>query len=108
MKFKGAAYANAFWENSGKKPPVPPLPVAAAGGTIAVAALKDGTLVQNNPTPRIMATQTNTGLSVSVLPDSGATLNIASRASRLHWGLFLGVADHRNDLFARRAGAAGV
>ena len=34
-----------------------------------------------------MATQTETGLPVSVLPDSGSTLNIASKASCLRWGL---------------------
>ena len=52
-----------------------------------VAAIKDGSLVQNSATPRIMATQTETGLPVSVLPDSGATLNIASKASCPRWGL---------------------
>ena len=44
-------------------------------------------MVQNAPTPRIRALQTNTDQTVSILPDSGATLNIACKASCLKWGL---------------------
>ena len=84
--YKGDAFANKFWVDAGRKPPAPSPAAAPAGGTIAVAAIKDGTLVQNAPTLPILVTQTNTGMTVSVLPDLGATLNIASRASCLLWG----------------------
>ena len=85
--FKGDVFASQFWVKAGKQPPAPPPAAATPGGTIAIAAIKNGTLVQNAPTPRSMATQTNTDQSVSILPDSGATLNIACRASCLKWGL---------------------
>ena len=52
-KYKGGTHANAFREKSGKKPPTHLPTVATAGGTIAVAAIKNGTLVQNNPTPAL-------------------------------------------------------
>ena len=96
--FKGEAFAKQHWAKAGKKPPAPAPTVAAAapataaaaiGGTIAVATIKNGTLVQNAPTPRIRALQTDTNQTISILPDSGATLNIACKASCLKWGLHI-------------------
>ena len=54
---------------------------------IAVASLQNGALVQSLPTPRIQAVRSGSGDVINILPDSGATMNIACRASAAAWGL---------------------
>ena len=103
--FKGEEYAKNYWAKAGKKPPTatvaatggllalpaptpaPATTAASTGGVIAVAAIRNGALVQSMPTPRIKAVKSGTGESVTLLPDSGATLNICCRASAEAWGL---------------------
>ena len=101
--YKGEEFARNFWAKTGRKPPSATVaaaggaatastapaatPAASTGGVIAVAAIKDGALVQNMPTPRIKAVKSGTGSVVTLLPDSGATLNICCRASAEAWGL---------------------
>ena len=89
--YKGVEFAKDFWTKTGRKPPTatvaatggsaPATTAVSTGGIIAVAAIKDGALVQNMPTPRIKAVKSGTGDVVTLLPDSGATLNICCRAS---------------------------
>ena len=54
---------------------------------IAVAVLQNGALVQSLPTPRIKAVRSGSGGVINLLPDSGATMNIACKASAEAWGL---------------------
>ena len=54
---------------------------------VAVASLQNGALVQSLPTPRIKGLRSDTGDFINILPDSGATMNIACRASAEAWGL---------------------
>ena len=99
--FKGEDYARNFWTKTGRKPPTataaatggllalpaPSPDPTTTGGVIAVAAIKNGALVQSMPTPRIKAVESGSGKTITLLPDSGATLNIACRASAEAWGL---------------------
>ena len=100
--YKGAEWAKKFWSQAGKTPPASsgstsgnllalpapspsPAPASPQPGSInaviAVASLQNGALVQSLPTPRIRALRSDTGGVVHILPDSGATMNIACRAS---------------------------
>merc|ERR1712114_146513 len=54
---------------------------------MAVATVNNGFLVQSMPTPRIKAMKTGSKDIVTLLPDSGATLNTCCRASAEAWGL---------------------
>ena len=100
--FKGKEHARNFWSKAGRKPPTSTVaatggllalpapttaPTTSTGGVIAVAALRNGALVQSLPTPRITAVRSGSGGIITLLPDSGATLNIACRASAEAWGL---------------------
>ena len=107
--YKGAEWAKKHWAKKGKKPPAspgpstgnllalpapanapappPPTPTGGMNAVIAVAALQNGALVQSLPTPRIKAVRSGSGGVINLLPDSGATMNIACRASAEAWGL---------------------
>ena len=98
--YKGAEWAKKFWSQAGKTPPAPSAPStgtalalpapATPGGVnavVAVASLQHGALVQSLPTPRIRGLRSDTGDFKTILPDSGATMNIACRASAEAWGL---------------------
>merc|ERR1712082_124706 len=79
---KGVEFAKDFWTKTGRTPH--PATVAATGGSapattavstpgviagiIAVAAIKNGALVQSMPTPRIKAVKTGTEDIVTLLP----------------------------------------
>ena len=52
-----------------------------------MAALRGSTLVSNAPTPRIKAVKAGSNTPISILPDSGATMNIACKDSCALWGL---------------------
>ena len=107
--YKGAEWAKKHWAKKGKKPPTspgpstgnllalpapanapaptPPTPTGGVNAVIAVAALQNGALVQSLPTPRIKAVRSGSGGVINLLPDSGATMNIACKASAEAWGL---------------------
>merc|ERR1712101_55515 len=109
--YKGAEWAKKFWSQAGKTPPAPSAPStgtalalpapstgtalalpapATPGGVnavVAVASLQHGALVQSLPTPRIKGQRSDTGYFITILPDSGATMNIACRASAEACGL---------------------
>ena len=67
--------------------PTPPPQTGGINAVIAVASLQNGALVQSLPTPRIQAVRSGSGAIINILPDSGATMNIACRASAAAWGL---------------------
>merc|ERR1711954_140813 len=99
--FKGGEFAKDFWSKRGNTSPAAtaattggsaaattaaPTPGVIAG-IIAVATIKNGALIQSMPTPRIKAMKTGSEDIVTLLPDSGATLNTCCRASAEAWGL---------------------
>merc|ERR1711954_565493 len=82
---KQAARAAATGGSATAKTAMPTPGVIA--GIIAVATLRNGALIQSMPTPRIRARKTDSQDTITLLPDSGATLNTCCRASAEAWGL---------------------
>merc|ERR1711954_262016 len=91
--FRGGDFAKEFWDKrkataaaTGGSASATPTPGVIAG-IIAVATLRNGALIQCMPTPRIKARKTDSEDIITLLPDSGATLNTCCRASAEAWGL---------------------